>query len=275
MIGVDKVPLSAVVLLGHGSRRGSATDTGMHQVARRLADRLSGGPSVRLAFFEFLRPRLDEAIRDLAHQGTERIVVLPYFLFDGKEITVDIPLALNVLRDELQGLDIVQAVNLGVDDRVIDLVVERVQGALQGTAQFQPVPPRRGAGGQLGVVLVNRGSQRRYDGGERLAQLAELLRQRMSPDVLIATAQAENSPITVEVAGRGLIGQGVRRLVVAPYLHFPGKVLADNIIPDTLRLRRDYPSVRVHLASTLCVDDRLVDIMRDRAVAALTDVAAP
>jgi sirohydrochlorin ferrochelatase len=268
-------PRKVLVLLGHGSRRGSATDLGMQELACRLRRRLGDGPPVVLAFFEFLQPSLAGAVCDLAAQGVEQVVVLPYFLFDGKEITAEIPAALAELRAALPGLTIVQAENLGVDRRLIDCLVERVEGALRGTAQFQPILPLRGATGRLGVVLVNRGSRRRYDPGTRLEQLAALLVDRLGPDALVAPAQAENSPTTVAVAGRTLIAQGARRLVVAPYLHFPGKVLADNVIPDTQQLRREYPGVRVHLASTLCVDDRLVDIAHDRARAALAALDDP
>ncbi len=264
-----------VVLLGHGSRRGSATDLGLREVARRLAIRFAQGPPVSLAFFEFLQPDLPTAVRDLAVAGYTRIVVLPYFLFDGKEITVEIPEALDELRAELPHVVITQAQNLGVDPRLIEAVAERVQGALQGTAQFQSVLPVRGAGGPLGVVLVNRGSRKRYDPGTRLEALAQALRERLGPQALVAPAQAENSVVTVEAAGRALIAQGALRLVVAPYLHFPGKVLADNVIPDVRRLRGDYPAVRVHLASTLCADDRLVEICFDRARAALAGPAQP
>jgi sirohydrochlorin ferrochelatase len=188
---------------------------------------------------------------------------------DGKEITIEIPEALDELRHELPQMAIVQAASLGVDARLIEVLAERIDGALQGTAQFQGVLPRRGAHGRLGVVLVNRGSRRRYDPGTRLAELAQLLREHLGPEALVEPAQAENSPVTVAVAGRALIVQGARRLVVAPYLHFPGKVLADNVIPDVLGLRRDFPEARVHLASTLCADDRLVEVCRDRAEQAL------
>jgi sirohydrochlorin ferrochelatase len=262
-----------IVLLGHGSRRGSATDLGLREVARRLRARFPAGPPVLLAFFEFLHPSLPEAIREVAARGARHVVVLPYFLFDGKEITVEIPEVLDELRRELPQVAITQAANLGVDERLIDVVVERIEGALQGTAQFQAVLPRRGAGGRLGVVLVNRGSRKRYDPGTRLAEMAQMLRLRLGAEALVEAAQAENSPITVAAAGRALIAQGARRLVVAPYLHFPGKVLADNVIPDVQGLRHDFPEVRVYLASTLCADDRLVDICRDRAEEALATTA--
>src|SRR4051812_6373724 len=100
-----------IVLLGHGSRRGSATDLGLREVARRLSNHFPDGPSVVLAFFEFLQPSLPEAIRGLAAQGTRGVVVLPYFLFDGKEITVEIPEVLETLRHDLPGVTITQAAN--------------------------------------------------------------------------------------------------------------------------------------------------------------------
>ena len=157
--------------------------------------------------------------------------MLPYFLFDGKEITVEIPEALDALRAELPHVTITQAQNLGMDPRLIEVVAERVQGALQGRPSSRAScpcvgrwPTGRGAG--------QPGSRKRYDPGTRLEALAQALRERLGPQALVVPAQAENSVVTVEAAGRALIAQGALRLVVAPYLHFPGKVLADNVIPD-------------------------------------------
>jgi sirohydrochlorin cobaltochelatase len=207
-----------VLVLGHGSRRGRATDEGIREIARRLQERFPAGPPIRPAFFEFLSPTLADAVHGAADRGATAIAVLPYFLFDGKEIQRDIPGEIDHLRAELPHVAIRQMPNLGLDPRLTNLVAKRVREALLGTSQYLPAHGlvRRGASGRLGVVLVNRGSKLEWDPGVRLDTLGSLVRQELGGDTLIATAQAENSDRTIEVATRALATQGARRIVVAP-----------------------------------------------------------
>jgi sirohydrochlorin ferrochelatase len=259
--------LFGVSLLGHGSRRGRCTDEGLREASRRLAERLSGVAVVREAFFEFLEPTLEDSLAYFQNRGLRRVVVMPYFLFDGKEIKRDIPHLLSALRPRFPGLDVTLASNLGVDDRLISLVTERVAGALHGLGQLLPIGgrlPIRGESGPVGVILVNRGSRPQYDNGGRLRELCDRLSQALE-DVPVEPAQAERSPIlTIANAAQRLIEARCERIVVVPYLHFPGKVLFVNVIPVVNQLAESYPEARFYLASTLCVDDRLIDICVDR-----------
>jgi sirohydrochlorin ferrochelatase len=256
----------AVLVLGHGSRRGRATDEGIREIARRLQARFPAGPPVGPAFFEFLSPTLAQAVRSAAEQGAVDIAILPYFLFDGKEIQHDIPAELDHLRTELPTVNIRQMPNLGLDPRMAKLVARRVRDALDGTSQYLPAHGlvRRHAQGRLGVIVVNRGSKPRWDPGTRLDALGDLVRHELGGDTLVATAQAENSPRTIEIAAATLAAQGARRIVVAPYLHFVGKVLSRNVIPALERSRAAHPEVQLCLAWTLCVDDTAIDILQDR-----------
>lgn len=257
-----------VLVLGHGSRRSrtTATDDGIREIARRLQDRFPDGPAIRPAFFEFLSPNLAEAIRQATNEGVTEIAVLPYFLFAGKEIQLEIPEELDKLRAELPHVTIRQMPHLGVDPRMARLVAQRVREALQGTSQYLPANglARRNATGRLGVVLVNRGSRQQWDPGTDLRRLGELARRELGGDTLLATAQAENSERTIEVAADELVAAGARRVVVVPYLHFIGKVLIQNVIPALERSRAAHPGVRFSLAWTLCINDAAIEVLEDR-----------
>lgn len=254
-----------IVLVGHGSQRTRAFELGLLETARRLQARFPDGPKVRPAFFEFLEPTMEQAILDLAAAGSQRIIVVPYFLFDGKEVKLDIPHELDHIRQQAPGVEIVQAASLGVTDSAIEMIAERVAGALDGLCQYPYVGgrlPRRGATGPVGVVLVNRGSRKRYDDGGRLNELARRAAERLGAPV--EPAQAENSEQTIEVAARALHAAGARRIVVVPYLHYPGKVLFVNVIPAINRAAEEHPDTRFALAWTLCADDRLVEVCVQR-----------
>ena len=262
------LPPTAIVVLAHGSRRTSATEYGMREVRRRLQERFPDTP-VGLAFFEFLHPTLEELVEELAREGIERAVVLPYFLFAGKEIKFDIPAEIEHVRQRVPGVELHQARDLGVDDRLIEHVAGRVEGALRGLCQYLPIAgrlPSTRDRGRVGVVLCNRGSRKQFDPGDRLEELCARLRARLGPDALVEPAQAENSEVTIEVASRRLVAAGAERVVVVPYLHFPGKVLFVNVGPAVRRAQDEHPRAKFYLAWTLCVNDPTIDICVERVL---------
>ncbi|MGH2459107.1 MAG: sirohydrochlorin chelatase, partial [Chloroflexota bacterium] len=171
-----------VALLAHGSGRGRCTAEGLREITARLAGRLRESAVVRVAFFEFLQPTLEDTLVELQAAGLSDVVVMPYFLFDGKETTVEIPVRLERLRPRFPSLRIVQAANLGVDPRLIDLLAQRVREALRGLGQLLPIGgrlPVRGEQGGIGVVVVNRGSRAQYDDGSRLREICSRLSDRL------------------------------------------------------------------------------------------------
>lgn len=256
-----------VALLGHGSARSHCTAEGLRAVATRLAARLGDTAEVQVAFFEFLHPTLEETLESFRARGFTKAIVLPYFLFEGKEIKIEIPDLLRQLTPRFPGLQLILGPDLGVDRRLIDLLAQRVAEALAGLGQLLPIGgrlPVRGEPGRLGVIVVNRGSRARYDDGSRLREICRLLRQRLG-GVPVEPAQAERSvELTIQNAASRLVAAGGERIVVLPYLHFPGKVLTVNVIPAVNQAAARHPGVRFYLASTLCVDDRLIEVCVDR-----------
>jgi sirohydrochlorin ferrochelatase len=262
-------PRQVVLVLGHGSKRSRATSDGIREIARRLQLSFPVGPVIRPAFFEFLSPTLAEATREAVHDGATEIAILPYFLFDGKEIQRDIPGELEHLRAQFPTATITQLPNLGLDPRLAELVANRVRDALQGTSQYLPAQGlvRRALGGRLGVIVVNRGSRAQWDPGTRLNELAALVGIQLGDGTLVEVAQAENSVRTIEVAADSLAALGAQRIVVAPYLHFIGKVMSQDVVPALERSRQAHPGIQFALAWTLCVNDTAIDILRERVSA--------
>lgn len=255
-----------IVFLGHGSHRGAATDEGLaHAVA--LTQRWVGPEvRVRLAGFEFTRPSLDEAILALAEDGSRRIVVAPYFLFDGRHISSEIPELLEEVAARVPGLELRYARTLGVDRRLLDVVMERIGKALTGRDEPAAVWEQGGFERDgLGVVFVTRGSRPEFDRGEKRDLLAAMLEQTLGGGTLVHSAQAEYMSPTVEEASAALAERGAKKVVVLPYIFFPGKVLFDNIAPAMEHARLANPDVAFHLAETLGADERMVAVALERA----------
>lgn len=120
-----------LLVVGHGSRRAEANDV-VHAVAGQLADRLPGWV-VQPAFLELLSPTIAEGYAALVAAGCSRVVAHPYFLFPGNHSTVDIPAALRLAAEEHGSLPWTVTAPLDLDPRIVDVVVDRVMTALEGS----------------------------------------------------------------------------------------------------------------------------------------------
>lgn len=244
-----------VVLLGHGSRRGKDTDVGLQEVERRLQGRLNGRCKVRMAGFEFTRPTLEETVTGLARQGSRSIVVMPFFLFDGKHIKIEIPDEMERLRSLLPHVSITYAHTLGLDPRLVAMVKEKADNCFALADKGNR---------HRGVVVVTRGTRFPYGSVDGVWQLASRLADAYGGKVGVEPAQAQFGQPTMEEAIASLVGGGAGVVAVIPYLLFPGKVLYDNIAPAVEKAETAYPYVTFRLADTIGVDDRLIDVALDR-----------
>lgn len=123
---------TGVVILAHGSRGEQEPYVRLGEIVRRLQGRLGPQTPVGGAALQFNHPNLAECIQDMTSKGVSRIAVLPYFLFDGTHVNVDIPNELEELRHKYPSVEITLARTLGIDDRLIDLLMDRLAEASTG-----------------------------------------------------------------------------------------------------------------------------------------------
>lgn len=128
---------TAVVVLGHGSRAAGAAKL-LEWVAGRLALQLDC--PVRAASLQFNRPTLEECCRQLAAEGARRVAVAPYFLFSGNHLTGDIPGEIERIREAVPGVELVLTPPLGADERLVEVLRERITGAGFLAQKESPAP---------------------------------------------------------------------------------------------------------------------------------------
>jgi sirohydrochlorin cobaltochelatase len=118
---------TAVVLVGRGSTDPDA-NAEVSKVARLLQE-TTGFDFVETAFVSLARPNVTEGLRRAVLLGARRIVVAPYFLFDGV-----LPQRVMTQAREFTapGVDVLVAGYLGDCAPLADLVVERYHEALHG-----------------------------------------------------------------------------------------------------------------------------------------------
>ena len=276
-------PLWGVVLLAHGSQRGTSpeecscawmsetpgwcqhcpsTPQGLQEAALRLQALLGADRArVMLSCLEFIEPHPDQAMLTMAALGLRRVVVMPYLLGHGKHATLELDEMLDGVRAHLPGLEIYLADGLGADPRLAEMAVERIH-FLDGKGGFQNRPYR---GHTAGVLVVKAGTKTQYDDCQWLEDLGRMVEARLGPSYAVAVAQSHFGDPTMEAATAHLVE--VRRassLICVPYLFFPGMILRRNILGGLERLKRQYPQVNIAVAPPLGVDDRLVAVAADR-----------
>lgn len=149
----------AIVLLGHGSRASEAGEL-LGVIAAHLGERYAC--PVLAASLQFNSPSLAQACRRLAADGARRIVVAPYFLFMGNHLQEDIPGELRLLQEELPDVQLVLTDSLGPDERLVDVMQDRVDAVLPGhSGSPSDGGTAPGAGGADGVNVQSTDAARR------------------------------------------------------------------------------------------------------------------
>ena len=115
---------TGLLIVCHGSPLRSANE-GFIAMVGRIAARL-GMSNVLPAFYALVRPNLQDQVAELASRGVNRIVVMPYFLFQGQHVGVDIPNILTQCHEWFPEVSLELMPTLENDAAVETVVAERL-----------------------------------------------------------------------------------------------------------------------------------------------------
>ena len=118
--------MNGILILAHGSKR-HETERILDSLTKKVKQK-SGEELVHSAYLQFSEQNLEKGIEYLVNKGATSIKVIPMFLFDGVHVTEDIPNELNEIRKKYKGVDIIMTGHLGDDDRIADIIVDRIKG---------------------------------------------------------------------------------------------------------------------------------------------------
>jgi sirohydrochlorin ferrochelatase len=128
----DTTVTTALLLIAHGSRHAAANDD-LHHLASCL--RATGRYAmVAPAFLELAEPTIEQAARRCVEQGSDRVVLLPYFLSAGVHVQRDLQTYRDRLAQQFPQIAFVLAEPLGRHPLLVDIVLERAQEAEQASA---------------------------------------------------------------------------------------------------------------------------------------------
>lgn len=120
---------TALILIDHGSVRAAA-----NEMLERVADRVRARGEydiVRAAHMELADPTLEETFAACVAEGAGRVVVHPYFLSPGRHSQSDIPRMTREAAAKHPGVQCYMTDPLGVDERIVDLVLARSGQAVE------------------------------------------------------------------------------------------------------------------------------------------------
>lgn len=114
-----------IIVLGHGSKAPEAL-----QILKNYGEMVKvacGCEIVEIASLQFNQPDLPAAIGTVCQTGVSKIIIVPFFLYNGIHLQEDIPAVLAEEKIKYPGVEIVLANHLGADHRLVEIVIDRIK----------------------------------------------------------------------------------------------------------------------------------------------------
>ena len=118
--------MKGVLILAHGSRVQASKDT-INAVVAMVRQKVTDLP-IEIAYMEFCEENIEHGVKALAEQGVTELKVVPYFLFEGIHIREDIPNEIGEILKKYPQVKLEMGHTLGVDERLADILVDRIRG---------------------------------------------------------------------------------------------------------------------------------------------------
>lgn len=248
---------ASVLLVGHGSRDARANEQFDELVAAYA--RVHPELEVGCACVELAGPSLREGLDRLARRS-RRVVVLPAFLFAARHVKNDLPLALQDARARHPGVGFECARVLGIDTELACEAARLGDAALAGADRARTA-----------LLIVGRGSSDPDANGD-FAKQARLIEEgrgwaRVATAFLGITTPDVPTVLEQMAAARPL------RLVVLPYLLFPGRLI-ERLEDQVRRFAQTHPWIGVRTAEPLGAGPALVHAL-DRRLAGVLEGDRP
>jgi sirohydrochlorin ferrochelatase len=242
----------AWLIVGHGSRDPAGVEEFL-ELGRVLACR-RGDRATALAFLEFARPTIQQAIEQLVAAGAHRIVCQPGMLFAAGHVKSDLPRELHAAQRRWPRVEFLLAGALDIHHKLLELCRVRWEEAIHN---YPPMP-----GNDTMLLVVGRGSSD-AEANAGLASVAERLGKAYGVGRALACYSGLASPRlsnALETSARERFG----RIVVQPYFLFTG-VLVKQIHALTARTSEQHKGKEIFSTQHLGVHPLLADAFEDRS----------
>lgn len=233
MNALEQLPKdSGVLICGHGSRAKIAEEE-FSLLAKGLRER-HPTLNVEYGFLEYSAPNIHMALDKLINNGVKKIYAVPGMLFAATHAQNDIPSVLTTYMEKHPGVSIEYGQELGLHSEMIQAFQTRILEALNKDHLHD------GDLYDTMLVVVGRGTSV-ADANAEAAKLTRIVCENMG----FGWSQTVYSGVTFPSVGRGLemaVKLGFKRIVVAPYFLFGGKLI-DRIHAYTDKVASENPDI--------------------------------
>ncbi len=118
-------PITAVLLMAHGSRRATA-NADLVTLAELLKAR-GTYPIVEVSYLELAEPNIPQGGRNCVARGARRVLMLPYFLSAGVHVAQDLADFRQALCGEFPNVEFLICPHLGLHPLMVEIVLDRVR----------------------------------------------------------------------------------------------------------------------------------------------------
>jgi len=243
-----------IMICGHGSRDKEA-EREFGKVAEGLKKRFPDLP-VEYGFLEYSAPNIHMGLNRLVDAGCEQILAVPGMLFAATHAKNDIPSVLTTFEQKHEGLEVTYGSELGLHPAMVEAFQARIYESLG----YDPEQPPENLYDTL-LVVVGRGTSDSWANAEA-AKLTRIVNENMG----FGWADIVYSGVTYPSVGVGLdklLKLGYKRVVVAPYFLFTGRLIK-RIYGYVDKVASENPGVEFIKAPYLSDHDKVIDAFEVR-----------
>jgi len=120
--------MKGVIILAHGSKR-QETEKILNSLTEKVK-LITGETLIFPAYLQFSEQDLEAGVDYLVKKGATDIIVIPMLLFDGIHVTQSVPMKLSEIRNKYHGINIRMSHHLGDDDRIAEIIADRVRSII-------------------------------------------------------------------------------------------------------------------------------------------------
>jgi len=241
------------MICGHGSRSKSAEEE-FGLLAKGLKNRFPETP-VEYGFLEYSAPNIHMGLDALRNNGVEHIIAVPGMLFAATHAKNDIPSVLVTYQKKYPNLKISYGRELALHSEMIAAFESRILESLGLNHTHD------GDLYDTMLVVVGRGTSDTYANAEA-AKLTRIVTENLG----FGWSETVYSGVTFPSVGQGLeiaAKLGYRKIVVAPYFLFSGKLI-DRIYNYVDRVSATLPDVKFYKAHYLADQDHVINTFIER-----------
>ncbi len=221
----------AVLIVGHGSR---FMFNKMTMEAQADILRGMGHDNIYIGFNETSLPSIEDSMLEMAEDGVDEVVALPFFIASGLHMTRDIPPKLGLKDGKSEGIVEIAGHKMmmhfetpfGEDPNLTDILCEKIDELSSGK-------------GRRGIMVMGHGSRLGYN-SEIMELNAARLRERGYDNVYVGYNEF-NEPRISETVER-MKGDGMEEIIALPLFVACGAHLC-NDIPESLGIPRRHDCV--------------------------------